>query len=119
VIKRLLNGLLDFIIPPVCVSCGNFNEHKERFICGKCRKKLERYDNIHPWRDIFISKGYIDNSLSLYRFIKDTPIQYLVHSLKYEKMKTIGVMLGKEIAAVIPPGIKFDFLVPVPLHHSK
>lgn len=39
--------------------------------------------------------------------------------MKYEKMSSIGIMLGRNIADVIPRNIKYDFLVPVPLHISK
>jgi len=119
VIKRLFNGILDFIIPPLCVSCGSPVDEKNGFICLKCRAMLIRFDTYPPWRNEYISLGYINDSLSMYRFVKDSPVQHLLHSLKYEKMKSIGLMLGKEIAEIIPPSVKFDYAVPVPLHRAK
>lgn len=118
-VNRLFKELLDFIIPPLCVSCGSPVEENRRFVCHGCVEKLTRFSSQHPWRDEYISRDYINDSLSLYQFIKDTPIQHLLHSLKYEKMKSIGIMLGKELAGIIPRGIKFDYTVPVPLHTAK
>lgn len=118
-IKRLFKELLDFIIPQLCISCGSPVEENQGFLCRNCAGKLVRFDAQHPWRNNFISMGYINNSLSLYRFVKDTPIQHLLHSMKYEKMKSIGIVLGNEIARIIPLAIKFDIVTPVPLHTAK
>jgi len=118
VIKTFFSRLLDFIIPPICVVCES-PLGSNSFLCGDCRKKLVRYNNTHPWQTQYITNGYLNNSFSLYEFVKDSPIQHLLHSMKYEKMKSIGTMLGKEIGAVIPDNIHFDYAVPVPLHLAK
>ncbi len=118
-LKRLFNGLLEFVIPPLCVSCENPLETYDEYLCSDCSEQLTLFNDIHPWTNACISNGIIDNSFSLYRFIKHTPIQHLLHSMKYEKMKSIGVKLGKEIAKNLPYGINFDYCTPVPLHIAK
>ena len=118
-LKNFFGGILDFVIPPLCVSCENPLNKGESFLCSDCRQKLVRFEGEHTWEKEYISNGYINGSLSLYQFIKDTPIQHLLHSLKYEKMKSIGLVLGREIGKAIPGDIKFDYAVPVPLHPAK
>ena len=118
-IKKFFRGIIDFILPQVCVSCNKSCEKPGSFLCNTCSGKLDLFENSHPWRDLYISKGYINGSFSLYKFIKDTPIQRLLHSMKYEKMKSIGVTLGMEIGKYMPADIKFDYTVPVPLHTAK
>lgn len=118
-IKNFLKEILDFVIPPLCLACENPLEKAENFLCTTCRGKLVRFETANPWRESYIKRGQIDNSFSLYQFIKDSPIQHLLHSLKYEKMKSIGFMLGKEIACSLPGDIQFDYSVPVPLHLAK
>jgi ComF family protein len=119
VINRLFKGLLDFMIPQLCVSCREPVEENRKFICQKCVGKLVPFGSGHPWQNELAGRKVINGSFSLYCFIKDSPIQHLLHSLKYEKMKSIGILLGKEIASAIPVSVKFDFAVPVPLHKAK
>ena len=118
-LKSFFRGILDFVIPPLCVSCNNPLNGSELFICPECSRKLVRFDGRHPWENTYVSKGYINNSFSLYQFIKESPIQFLLHSLKYEKMKSIGILLGNEIGKNLPAGVKFDYAIPVPLHIAK
>lgn len=118
-INRLFKGLLDFIIPQLCVSCREPVEENRKFICEKCSEKLVFFGSGHPWHNELTGRGVINDSFSLYRFIKDSPVQHLLHSLKYEKMKSIGILIGKEIASAIPLSVKFDLAVPVPLHKAK
>lgn len=120
-INKVFKGILNFPLPDTCVSCDTVLDEHSRFICPDCRKKLARFDEEHPWKTEEISRGIIDDSLSLYKFIDGTPIQRVLHSFKYEKMKSIGRMFGKEIASCIikTTPVKFDFAVPVPLHRSK
>ena len=118
-LKEFFKGILDFVIPPLCVSCNTSLNKMESFICSKCSDKLVKFNDVHPWQKSYISKGYINSSFSLYQFVKDTPVQHLLHSLKYEKMKSIGYMLGNEIGKNLPQGIKFNYAIPVPLHIAK
>lgn len=120
-INKVLKGILSFPLPDTCVSCDAVLDEESRFICPDCRKKLVRFDEQHPWKAEEISLGVIDDSFSLYKFTEGTPVQSLLHSMKYEKIKSIGRMFGEEIAAHIAKitETKFDFAVPVPLHRAK
>ena len=69
-IKKIFNGVLGFAIPDTCVSCDAVLEGGNRFICGGCRQKLVTFDEEHPWKDEEISRGVIDDSLSLYNLLK-------------------------------------------------
>lgn len=118
-LKKLFTEILDFVIPPLCVSCNNPLNKSDLYLCSECSPKLVLFESVHPWKKEYISMGYMDSSFSLYRFVKDTPIQHLLHAFKYEKMKSIGLMLGKEIAKNITTDMKFDYTIPVPLHTVK
>ena len=119
-LKQIFNGFLGFALPETCLACEDVLVAGDKYICPLCREKLVRFDEEHPWKTEEISLGPIDDSFSLYKFIENTPIQSLLHSLKYEKMKSVGAMLGKEIAVqIVLSRVKYDFAVPVPLHRSK
>jgi ComF family protein len=123
----ILNRIIDFVLPPVCLCCespvenGVDGSHSVKFICPECYGRLERFDITHPWRDEYISAGVIDNSLSAFWFREGNEIQTLMHEMKYGRMKSVGRLLGREIANIIlsTNGIKWDYVIPVPLHKAR
>lgn len=121
VIKSVFNGIVSFALPPVCFICCEILPEGSRFVCTACHDKLIPFTDIHPWKDEEISSGRISSALSLYSFIEGTEIQTLLHSLKYEKMRSIGRMFGREIGRRIQSqnDVSYDFTVPVPLHKAK
>ncbi len=120
-LKQFFSGFLGFVLPDTCICCGTIMDSGCRFICAECRRHLVKFEEAHPWKDEEITSGSIDDSFSLYQFHEGTPIQTLLHAFKYEKMKSVGRMVGKEIGGRIMNSgdVKYDFAVPVPLHYGK
>ena len=120
-LKRILNGFLGFVLPDACLACGTVLNSAARFICPDCHAKLIKFTGTHPWKDEEISRGVIDDSFSLYQFHEGTEIQTLLHAFKYERMKSVGRMFGREIGERIlsETSMTFDYAVPVPLHFGK
>jgi len=120
-LRAAYNEIINFILPNTCVCCEEVIDPIERFICPDCFQKLEKFEDSHPWKDEYIQKGIIDNSLSRYWFREGTLIQTLMHAMKYQKMKSIGKLFGAEIGKKIISinGMKFDIVIPVPLHKAK
>lgn len=120
--KDFSRGILNFVLPPVCVCCDNVLERNQNFVCPGCLAKLKKVDaGYNIWGDRVHRVGFEGNAFSLYWFVEGTEIQQILHALKYSRMKSIGVlfgkMLGEEIA--IRYGGHYDFAVPVPLHKSR
>lgn len=119
--QRVLNKITSFILPNSCTCCSGIMEADERFICPDCRKQLEPFDIPHPWAKEEKLAGNIDNSLSAFWFREGKPIQSLMHAMKYQKMRSIGKLLGEEIGKriIAQSSINFDYVLPVPLHKSR
>ncbi|MBE2218833.1 MAG: ComF family protein [Ignavibacteria bacterium] len=119
-IRHILRGFLNFVLPETCLSCGESTSENERYLCGNCSSKLEPYTDTHPWQKEFVEAGIIENSISAYWFREGTPIQPLLHAMKYQKVRSAGRLLGEAIGRRIAgtaPG--FDYIIPVPLHKAK
>jgi ComF family protein len=120
--RKFVNSILDFTLPPTCICCEKPLQADTRFICNECMSKLKKIDISHNiFRDRVHKVDFGGNAFSLYWFIEGTEIQYILHSMKYEKMKSIGRHFGRIIGEEIGrrfPG-EYDFAVPVPLHKSK
>jgi ComF family protein len=121
-LKNLFKGISDFVVPAVCMSCGKHLIDKEIYVCKDCFLQLEK---IHPAFDIikytFRETHLVNYAVSLFLFKEGTPIQDLIHGLKYEQTRNVGKFFGRMIGFEISKRIKenFDFIIPVPLHISK
>jgi ComF family protein len=120
-LKNIYNGFLNFVLPNSCISCQSIITGDEKYLCPECNNKLEPYNDTHPWRSERISDGTIDNSLSAFWFREGTPIQPLLHAMKYGKTRGVGVMLGKKLGDKIESTQRetFSYIIPVPLHKAK
>lgn len=121
-LKKFFNGILDFVLPPVCLHCESPLLNRERYLCEKCTESIARIDNkSNADLQRIKSNNNVSNSYSLFLFVEGTAIQTLLHHLKYGQMRKIGREYGKKLAEEIlkPENLNADFIVPVPLHISK
>jgi ComF family protein len=120
--KNFINGILNFVLPPVCVCCDSVLESGKEFVCPGCLSKLKQVDrNYNIFQDRVHKVNFEGNTFSLYWFVEGTEIQYILHAFKYSRMKSIGKLFGRKIGEEIAlrfPG-EYDYTVPVPLHRSK
>jgi ComF family protein len=83
---------------------------------------LIRIDHeINIVKDRFRNSPFADEAISLLLFRENTPVQSLIHNLKYGQMKSIGKTYGNILGENIIKNLKIDFdlIIPVPLHRSK
>ncbi|MFN7088483.1 MAG: hypothetical protein ACK4NX_01500 [Candidatus Paceibacteria bacterium] len=70
----------------------------------------------------FGNHGYITKAFSCFHFKEEGVVQMLIHELKYQNKKTIGILLGEIVGNAIKHDIDFtstDALLPVPLHKIR
>ena len=121
-VKNLFNGIINFILPPVCICCDSPLPADVRFVCPGCVSRLKPVDkNYKIFQDRVHKVKFEGNALSLYWFEEGTEIQHILHALKYTRMKSIGKVFGKKIGEEINSRfpLNYDYAVPVPLHKSK
>lgn len=121
-IKKLFNNLLNFILPPVCINCDSPLDDNSKYLCIRCSSQLIELDhNTDILKDRFRNSLYTDYALSLFLFREGTPIQSLIHGLKYSQMKSVGRVYGKMLGERIidDSNVKYDIIIPVPLHRTK
>jgi len=119
---NFFSGILNFVLPPVCVCCDSPLQADSKFVCHDCLAKLKAVDkNYNIFQDRVHKVNFSGNAFSLYWFIEGTEIQHILHAFKYSRMKSIGKVFGKKIGEEIRSGFpgKYDYTVPVPLHKSK
>jgi ComF family protein len=129
IVRHIRRGVSQIIFPAVCVCCGRENTQKQRQLCSFCLE--ERFEDANPENDLASSDTLLPDGIygqhALWQFDKGGDLQHLLHQLKYERLTTIGVDLGRKLAertethATIKKVIeeRNTILLPVPLHYLK
>lgn len=124
-IKNTLTYSLDFFIPRTCNACNNYSRSNQQLICDNCSRELIKVSNDklpNYYSDAFGTSRIISDFYPLFEFNKDSPIQSLLHELKYNSKFRIGVMLGEMIAEQYYDQLNrhaIDYIIPIPLHRVK
>lgn len=126
VLRAVFNPLLDFVYPPVCMTCGRMLGDGEDRVCARCWKSFTALDphggRLEEMRERFRADGWVADCVSCFSFEKEGRFQEVIHLLKYGGMSRLGTRLGWEIGTRICLEERFsgaDCLVPVPLHSLK
>ena len=121
-----LADFVGLIFPRVCLACQEILRRGEEHICTDCRAQLP-YTNYHllppaenPLARRFWGRVPVRHALSYLRFLRRGRVQHLLHQLKYRGQRDVGLALGRWYGHELARHqLKFDVLVPVPLHPRK
>lgn len=124
----LASGLVSLIYPPVCIGCRHRTKDGELPLCRACINSLERADAYSVMKVIQrlpTDRSGIDEGCAVWMFEQSSPLQKLLHQVKYENRPTIGVKLGRLLGKTcanhwsnrnrpVP-----ERICPVPLHRTR
>ena len=119
-------ALAHLFYPQLCAGCGKEQSGQTQLLCLRCLDALP-VTNFHlhasnPVEKIFWGRVPITAATSFVYFTKDSVIQHLLHALKYQGRKEIGILFGKKIGTALLQSNRFrniDAIIPVPLHKKK
>lgn len=122
----MLNDFISLIYPKNCASCGNSLFKHEECLCTFCRYHLPK-TNFHlqagnPVEKLFWGRADLVSATAYYAFGKGGKVQHLIHQLKYNGKKEIGLAVGKLYGHELKQSGKYetvDTIIPVPLHDKK
>ena len=125
-LKRYTEDLINLLFPELCNGCGKLLYRGEEQICTKCRYDLP-YTDFHLYKENLVAKQLwgrlaLNAAMAMLYFKKNTKVQNLIHSLKYDGKTEVGVFLGKLMAQQLKKSEFYqdiDLVIPVPLHQKK
>jgi len=126
--NRLQSYLQDFaslIYPTYCAACGCALFRNEPVLCLKCYADLPRTgfhkDPENEVSQLFWGRILLQQVSSFIYFAKGSPYQHILHELKYNGQKRIGIEMGRMFGIELKytPFSCADMIHPVPLHHKK
>ncbi len=124
--QPLLQPLVEFVFPPLCVSCQRLRSDASSRICGECWKSIKPIQPndilFRETRNKLIDTGMVDEMLAVFEFEEAGALPTVIHQLKYGGMSTLGVELGRFLGKRLLDSLDDPsscLLVPVPLHSVK
>lgn len=124
--KNLLDDFISLFFPKTCYACGNNLFRNENVICTSCLYHLPKTnfhkDTGNPVSKVFWGRVEIASATSFLYYRKGGKVQNLIHQLKYNGYKEIGVYLGELYGNDLKntPGYNnIDKIIPIPLHRKK
>ncbi|MCB9245262.1 MAG: ComF family protein [Flavobacteriales bacterium] len=120
-----IRDFLHLFLPNSCLIC-RYPVQKDQAICSLCHAELpftnfwERATN--PLLEQLQARTPCAYASACFYFIKKSPIQQILHEIKYRTDKDLAYIMGRTFAEkLLPEGLKhkFDALTPVPLSAQK
>jgi len=127
-INRITQVLQDFVslfFPNYCFACEDSLVKGEEIICTRCLLEMPKTDfHIHRENEFYLKlygRVPVKCVLALFKFSKNSRVQQLLHTLKYQNRPEIGVKLGRYYGSILEHGYRgeFDLVIPVPLHKNR
>jgi ComF family protein len=122
--RSITSPFLDFVYPPICVSCKQALPYGSQKVCEKCWNSIDRISRVHPLyietREKLLADGTVSDLVSVFVFQKEGAFQHIAHALKYDGFESIGRELGERLGITMKEwNIHADVLIPIPLHKAK
>ena len=120
------DALLHLFFPHICAGCSTDVLDEQELICSTCIRSLpftefEKIEN-NPVEKLFWGRTKIQHASSIFYFITDSPLQEIIHHIKYKNYPELGMYMGKIMGLQLKNILSInniDFMLPMPLHPKK
>jgi ComF family protein len=120
-----ISDFVSLIFPRVCVHCSTALTRKEEFLCLECELSLPKrseWANKEQLLKKFAFQPKVIAAYAYLEFIKEGIAQKLIHKLKYQNKKELGIWLGTKYGGelkTLNDLPNFDLMIPSPLHPNR
>lgn len=128
--KLGINNIIEFIFPPICISCNTYNNETDYLVCSPCWERAANrdYPICSSCRHPVGSNGICAKCKDLNYFpvfslgeYKD-PLKAIIHQYKYHGLKRLGETLAEKLMDRFQDNLaKYgsDLIIPVPLRSYR
>jgi ComF family protein len=123
---EIVTDFVALFFPRYCRGCESALVRGEELICTECILEMPRSDyHINKENSFYkringrIPVKYV---MTLFKFVKGSRVQQILHALKYQNQPEIGKLLGRVYGNELKNSgyaSEFDLIIPVPIHSSR
>ncbi len=124
--NTFFNDVVHLLYPHVCAGCGSDVISRGQVICFECTSGMPVtgfcFHEQNPVEKIFRGRLLLANASAQVYFTKDSPVQNMLHRLKYGGLKQIGILMGRLTGEDLKRSGLYndvDAVVPLPLNVRK
>ena len=125
-LANAFNAVTHLFYPSLCPGCRKKETEPDELMCISCYNTLPYtgFESIrdNPVEQLFWGRTPLNFASSSFFYVERTPIQRLIHEIKYKENKKLGVLLGEDMGRLLAPAFKefnIDIMLPMPLHPKK
>ena len=120
--QTYLRACLEILYPQYCPVCHHLLAPEMEGICPDCLLSLPLYHDklLHAADRLEGGAFPFDQLLAGYQFSRNNAVQEVVHSIKYQRNRALGITLGRVLAhrfALSPA--RYDLLIPIATHPKR
>lgn len=120
------DALLHLFFPHLCAGCFTDMLDDQEMICSACMESLPftQFENLetNPVEKLFWGRTPIKHAFSIFYYLTRTPIQQIIHQIKYKDNPALGVYMGKIMGLSMRNFFQhhtINLMIPMPLHPKK
>lgn len=123
---RWVEAAKALFFPRLCAACGCPLIVGSDVLCVACTINLPRtgFQSVldNDAEKLFWGKVHIEHVVPFFYYRKGSDFSVVMHKLKYESRKDIGIALGRMVMSELKDSVlmsDIDCIVPLPLHHKR
>lgn len=123
---EIVTDFISLFFPRYCRGCSEALVRGEELICTKCILEMPRsnyhLDKTNPFFTRINGRIPVKYVMTLFKFVKGSRVQQILHALKYQNQPEIGKLLGRVYGNDLASSgyaNEFDLILPVPIHASR
>lgn len=121
-----LKSLIRLIYPQLCILCNSDTPEEGQEFCVDCLINMPHTNHFKVKENLAARKFWgrfeFQDAASALNFYNYSDVRWMMHRLKYEGRKDIGLTLGRMAGKKISTSTMFadiDAIIPIPLHSAK
>ncbi|MEY3576851.1 MAG: hypothetical protein RL394_433 [Bacteroidota bacterium] len=125
-VKAWCDALVHVFYPSLCFGCNNELIQGDQFVCLQCQTELglTQFESIrnNPVEKLFWGRADIPFAASTFYYIDNTPLQQIIHHIKYKQEKELGIHMGQIMGihgSELFTEFETELCIPMPLHPKK
>jgi ComF family protein len=125
-ISKSIGAISHLFYPTICFGCKKNEIDTNEWLCHQCLNALPftDFENIrnNVVEQLFWGRTPILFAYSCFFYVEKTPIQRLIHEVKYKEQQKLGrwlgQMMGRQLLTIFQK-YEVDMMLPMPLHPKK
>jgi ComF family protein len=126
IFQKIIDSILFTLYPNTCCVCNKTLYSHKDYLCIPCENSLpytnHQIESDNEVKNVFRGRIQVEFAGAMLLFTKKGVAQKILHDIKYNGRKDMGIYFGKLLGEWLKPiheNQHFDLIIPLPIHKKK